>query len=251
MAKIYGLFGSMTGKLADVVMSVRNGEQIARKYQPVVFNPQTEAQVAVRARLKLMSQLSAVFGKTIAIPREGAVSSRNLFTKVNFPLTTYVNSEADINMLGLQVTRSTVGLPPLSIQRTASNITMALSTPDRSIDRVVYLIVVRGVDEKLRMGSTVVVSNSDTGLFEATVGSAAPTASEGVFVYAYGVRDNSETARAIFGNMSSPTGEQVAELLVTRSLLNTDVTVTETRAAEGTLTQNSVSPAPSTRKSKD
>ena len=237
MAKIYGLFGAMTGKLADTVMSVRNGEQIARKYQPVVFNPSTPAQVAVRARMKLMSQLSAVFGNVIAMPRVGSVSSRNLFTKVNYPLTSYADNEANVNLLGIQVTQSSVGLPPLTVQRTSSGITMALSTADRSIDRVVYLILVRGVDEKLRMGSTVVVSDTETGLFETSVGTLAPTASEGVFVYAYGVRDNTDAARAIFGNLNAPTGQQIAQLIVTRNLLATDVTVTETRSAEGVVSQ--------------
>ena len=115
MAKIYGLFGSMTGKVADVVMSVRNGEQIARKYQPIVTNPNTPAQVEARAKLKLMSQLSAVMASVIAIPRKGNVSSRNGFVKKNYQSLTYASQQADIALANVQLTDSVVAMPSIVI----------------------------------------------------------------------------------------------------------------------------------------
>lgn len=82
MAKINGLFGAMTGKLADVVMSVSRGQQVVRKYQPNVANPSTSLQVAQRAKMKLASQLAAALDLELKpYGRNGLVSSRNLFIR--------------------------------------------------------------------------------------------------------------------------------------------------------------------------
>lgn len=227
MAKIYGLFGSMTGKLADVVMSVRNGEQIARKYQPVVFNPSTPAQIAQRAKLKLMSQLSAVMAPVIAIRRQGAVSSRNLFTKLNIRKASYATDTASIDLESVSLTNSVVSLPDIVISRddTSGRITATMSATPTGLNRIVYAFFVKQPDETLRLINTQVVS-------------AAPWSSEAVeaartleyVVYAYGVRENSESARAVFGSLEAVTAEQVAKLIVSSSLTENDITLTETKA---------------------
>lgn len=228
MAKIYGLFGSMTGKLADTVMAVRNGEQLARKYQPVVYNPSTEAQVAQRAKLKLLSQLSAVMGPFIAIPKQGSVSSRNLFTKKNFPLTTYSGNQADITLANVQLTSSVVAFPTLGGERSENSINVyiyggsTIGTLD--VDRVVYIAFVKQADNSLRFLGSSTVTESGGGTWNASF----PLVHEEVIVYAYGVRDNSEAARVAFGNLTAATAEAVAKLLVTRTLTESDVTITET-----------------------
>ena len=229
MAKIYDLFGSMTGKLADTVMSVRNGEQIARKYQPVVYNPSTPAQVAQRAKLKELSQLSAILAPVIAIPKNGPVSSRNLFTKVNFPSVSYENNTAVIDMTDVQLTKSSVGLPVVLATNTAGSISVSLGVAATGLARVVYVAIVRDTDNKLRLGGTVVVeASAHDATFAGTIdiGSA-----RDAFVLAYGVRDNTETARVTFGNVESLTATDVAQLVVTRTLTETDITLTATVGA--------------------
>ena len=222
----------MTGKLADTVMSVRNGEQIARKYQPVVFNPSTPAQVAQRAKLKLLSQLSAVMAPVIAIPSQGPVSSRNLFTKKNFPFVTYNNSTASAILTSVQLTDSVVALPNLAVVRDGTNLTALLQgTSGPGIDRVVYCLFTKQVDETLRFTSSKVVTDAGaTNNFETNF--VLDNVDTVVVVYAYGIRDNSEAAKATFGNLTVPTAESVANLIVTRSLTSSDVTLTETRALE-------------------
>ena len=59
-----------SGKLGNIVCSTVAGETIARDYNPEVSNPNTETQVAQRAKFKLMSQLSSVMAPVIAIPKE-------------------------------------------------------------------------------------------------------------------------------------------------------------------------------------
>ena len=228
MAKIYGLFGTMKGKVADVVMSVRNGEQIARRYQPVVYNPSTPAQVATRAKLKLLSQLSAVMAPVIAIPRVGTVSSRNMFTKENYPLSTFTTDQADITLANVQLTKSVVDLPNVTATRESSNLQVGLEaiTAPVDVNRVVYSVFAKDANSKLRLiGSAVATTAGNNNTWTTTL----PAVGAELVVYAYGIRDNTERARATFGNMETVTAETVAKLIVTRSLLESDVTATITR----------------------
>ena len=218
----------MTGKLADTVMSVRNGEQIARKYQPIVFNPSTPAQVAQRAKLKLISQLSAVMAPYIAIRKQGSVSSRNLFTKKNFPLASYNNDTAQITLEQVQLTDSVVGLPAIDAVRTGSSIAMNLGTDVADVDRVVYVAIAKS-GNTLRAVASAVAQSADSSASPWPATLEVGTNAE-VYVYAYGIRFNSEYARVRFGNLGSPAAEQVAKLIVESVLSESDVTLTETKS---------------------
>lgn len=227
MAKIYGLFGTMKGKVADVVMTVRNGEQIVRKYQPSVFNPSTAAQVATRAKLKALSQLSAVLAPVIAIPRNGTVSSRNLFTKLNYPIVTFADNTAEVPLASVQLTRSSVGFGLVSAVRGADAITVGMNLEGAAgnISRVAYVLVTKGADGKARyVGQTVVNTPGPNNTFNGSL----PLVEGDCVIYAYGIRDNTENARVIFGNLNVPTAEMIANLLTSRTLTESDVTVTET-----------------------
>lgn len=230
MAKIYGLFGSMQGKVADVVMAVRNGEQIVRKYQPVVSNPKSEAQVAARAKLKLMSQLSAVMAPVIAIPKKGAVSSRNMFVKTNYPAATFSDNQADVTLNQIKLTRSVVAMPSLITSREGTQLTVRLAgSTSLDVNRIVYCVFFKQENNELRYGGSQVATEAgESNVFQTTIqlGNAADT----LVIYAYGVRDNTEAARVIFGNMQALTAESVAKVIVTRTLLETDVTLTDTSA---------------------
>lgn len=231
MAKIYGLFGAMTGKTADVVMAVRNGEQIVRKYQPVVSNPNTASQVAARAKLKLMSQMSAVLAPVIAIARQGAVSPRNLFVKTNYPLVTYTNDEANVDLSKVQLTKSVVGMAPITVYRGGGGVEAGL-IPDAAntlnVSRVVYVLVGYGDDRKLRLLDTQVATDAGaTGRWPVNFVDT-PAAAE---CYAYAMRDNTETARTVFGNIEGVSATRIAQLIVQRTLLENDVTLTETVSA--------------------
>lgn len=224
MAKIYGLFGAMTGKVADAVMVVRNGEQIVRKYQPVVTNPQTAAQVAARAKLKLMSQLSAIMSPVIAIPKMGGVSSRNMFVKENYALSSYSSSTASINFADIQLTKSVVSLPAVSALRGESLITLSIvETP--MVDRVVYAVFEKLPNNSLRLVTTKTSAVDPDNPNGAT---SVPNIPAPLVIYAYGIRLNSDKAKAVYGNVEAPTAEVFARLVVTRTLTEVDVTLTST-----------------------
>lgn len=230
MAKIYGLFGSMTGKLADTVMSVRNGEQIARKYQPVVFNPSTPAQVAQRAKLKLLSQLSAVLAPAIAMPRDGSVSSRNKFTKMNFGLTTFADNQADISLASVKLTAGIVGFPSVAATRSNNKVSVALQAPAYNFDKVVYVTVAKQDDKELRfLGTTVSDIPGPNFDFEKEIslGTNGP-----IVLYAYGIRFNTESARTKYGDITAEQAETVAKLICNRILTESDITLSETIGKE-------------------
>ena len=231
MAKIYGLFGSMQGKVADVVMAVRNGEQIVRKYQPIVSNPKSEAQVAVRAKMKLLSKLSAVCAHVIAIPRAGNKSSRNQFTSMNYVGASYAENTAKIEVNSIKLTKSSLGLPSLVLTRESNNLIIRLSgSAGVGIDRMVYGIFIKGGDGALRYaGSKSVSDPGDSQVYQASY--AMVDATNTFVVLAYGVRFNSSAARTKYGNMQTLTAETIAKLVVTRVLLESDITLTETRGA--------------------
>lgn len=230
MAKIYGLFGSMTGKLADTVMSVRNGEQLARKYQPIVSNPNTPAQIEARAKLKLLSQLSACYAPIIAIKRQGSVSARNLFLKRNYEYAGYANNQAEITLADVQLTNSAVALAGFQVDRSGADMSIELAEDmGNSLDRVVYVVVRKAGSQELIIAASKVVEFAEgAGTFPTTM----PKVTGEIVVMAYGIRLNTAAARIAFGNLQVPTAQEVAKLLVTMTNAETALTLTETRGLQ-------------------
>ncbi len=220
----------MKGKVADVVMAVRNGEQIVRKYQPIVSNPKTAAQVATRAKLKLLSQLSANYAPIIAIKRNGSVSARNIFLKRNYEFAGYADNQAEITLADIQLTNSAVALAGFSVDRSGANMALELSEDmGNSIDRVVYVVVRKSGNQELVIAKSKVVEFADgAGTFPTTM----PKVTGEIVVMAYGIRLNSAAARIAFGNLTAPTAQEVAHLVVTMTNAETALTLTETRGLQ-------------------
>lgn len=232
MAKIYGLNGVVTGRQGNNVFAVRGGEQVLRKYQPKVFNPNTEAQVAVRARMKLMSQLSAVMSSAIAIPRQGNISSRNRFTSLNFPATSYANGEADVTLTAIKLTVGVISLNPLVATRGEGGRIdvhvggVSSQQPYADYNRVEYWGFLKQSDGTLRLGQYASSSTLEGGF---PVSMVMGTSVEAV-IYAYGVRFNTEASRVKYGNVNVVAADVMARLIASRVILESDVSTTETLA---------------------
>ena len=109
MAKVPSPFlTGATGKFAGAAFqqSPGNGTILREVVKPT--NPSTEAQVEQRAKFKLMSQVATAFKSVIAMKREGNITPRNMFVKINSPLLTYSKEEkqASIYLYDLQLTKS-------------------------------------------------------------------------------------------------------------------------------------------------
>lgn len=227
MAKVTGINGKASGKVGATVYAVNSGVQIAREYNSQVANPNTEAQQDTRSKFKLMSQLSAVMAPVIAIKKEGIVSARNIFSKINFPACTFQAGVANINLNKVQLTKSNRSLGGFTANRTGgAAIAVALKNDmNASLDKVVYCLFEKQITGELLLKGSAVVETAGAG---GTFAGSLPASTGAVVVYAYGIKVNEAGANAKFGNLIAPTAEDVAKLLVTSSEVAAGTSVTAT-----------------------
>ncbi len=226
--KLMGLAGVGTGKLGNNVFSVRNGEQIVRQYNPIVSNPQTDAQVASRSRLKLMSQLAAVLAPSIAIPSEGLKSRRNMFIKQNYDLSSYADGKAQVNMALIQLTKSSVSLPSLQVVRAqGTGITCSLTADaHEALDRVVYIVVAKNADGSFSIFATGIANEAGAG---GTFSKVLPFTNLPIVVYAYGIRANDNDTLTRFDSIVADANLNIASVSTRSRDLLANVTMTSTR----------------------
>lgn len=246
MATLQGITGGLSGKMGSAVFRQRFGETVVSQYQPKVSNPNTTAQSDNRAAFKLISQLGAALADVIAIPRNGAQSPRNIFTKVNYPLVikTTVSGEdvASIPMTAIQLTNST---RPLNNSITASYDGNEVSTSltnrvqvlnGKPVINEVAFVVVSGFGTlgttkrppRVR-GSVVSTVLSDGALTETSIRIAQPLETdEKLYVYAYGITYSEGGSSENYENIT--TANDIALLVSTRSTALEDLILTETVA---------------------
>lgn len=228
MAKITNMVGLAKGKTGAIVYSVRNGQQIARAYNPYVGNPNTPAQVQSRAKLKLLSQVSAAVAPVIAIPRRGAQSPRNLFTKVNYKYTSYAASVANLKLADMQLTDSAVGLEGFIADRTSGTAIHCELQGDMSLlyDAVVWVVIARMSSGQLFPFADALVEEPGIG---GTFAVDLPFTEGDVSIHVYGIKTKSAAARAAFANMTSRSASGVASLIATRTVPVEELGLSETR----------------------
>ena len=214
--KINSILGKMTGKVGNIVVASVGGEVIGREYNPNVSNPNTSAQQNTRSKFKLASQLSATMAPVIAIKKEGNVSARNQFVKVNFDSIRYSMGVADINLNVVQLTKSQRSFAGFSADRSSGTAIAVQLNADSaaSLSRVVYIAYGKQSDGNLILiDSKVCNTPGSDGLFADVL-----RYSDGaVVLYAYGMKDLESGITSKFGNMQAPTAEDVATLLVSNT----------------------------------
>lgn len=236
MAKQTSLFGKISGKLGAVVFSTSGGETISREYNPNVSNPSTQAQVDQRARMKLMSQLSASLAPVLAMTKDGLVSKRNKFTKLNFPASYALGGIAQITYENVQITEGNTGLPALGGQGNISADLMNLQVgfpaqPSATISRIVFCLFRKTNEGKLEYVSSIISSDREQGApnvyFRSSFRDLVPAE---YVVFAYGMSDTSERATAHYGDLNVVTASDLARLVATRAISYSDYQFTQTRA---------------------
>lgn len=255
MGKVTSLYGKTTGKIGSIVFATSGGETIAREYNPHVANPNTQAQVNQRARMKLMSQLSAALAPVLAMQKEGLVSRRNKFTSKNFGACYALNGEAQITYENVQITEGNTSLPALNGQYVVDNDVLngavgLVSNPSAQINRVVYCAFRKTSEGKLEyVRSAIIEQRTVQGseiYFPWMVGplvgqnEGLPVAE--LVIFAYGMSDTSESATAQYGNLNVVTASDLARLVATRSIAYQDYQFTQTRAITFTANGQPVQP---------
>ena len=243
MAKQTSLFGKITGKLGAVVFSTSGGATISREYNPHVANPNTDAQINQRARMKLMSQLSACLAPVVAMQKDGLVSVRNKFVKRNFESCYSVNGQAQISYENVQLTQGNSGLPVINYIVTSVSSNQLLTcyfkeAPNIQIARVVWCLFKKTDEGKLsfieskiitervfELNHTFFVCSFDSILIDSETSALAAD----YVVYAYGMIDASERATAQYGNLNVNTATDIADLITNRRISYMDYQFTQTR----------------------
>lgn len=243
MGKVTSLYGKTTGKIGSIVFSTSGGETIAREYNPHVANPNTMAQVNQRARMKLMSQLSAALARVIVMRKEGLTSARNKFVQRNFDASYASDGVAQISYENVQLTSGNAGLPQIKWQASSDANVPKLSAyfsdePSANISRVVWCLFRKTDEGKLEFVSSQIITqrtsiapnayfvvefnnvawNNDTSKLAANY-----------VLYAYGMSDTSESATARYGNLNVQNATDIARLVATRTISYEDFQFTQTR----------------------
>jgi len=233
MAKLTMMVGKATGKVGGIVYAVRYGQQIAREYNPNPAKSSTEGQVAARAKLKLMSQLAMVVSPVIAMQREGAVSPRNAFVRENYPLTGFSEGEATIDLASVKLTKSVIALPSVGATLTGTTLTASLGVPSPSLDMMVYAVFQKESDGRLRYVTA--VTNSEAGADGLYSTEVALRSTRETLVLAYGIRIIDEKQMVKYGELTTLPAEAIAKLIVTTSVVDEAMQLTETRGVIATV----------------
>lgn len=126
MAKFHGIgSASISGKAGgNVFAKGLDGGTIMRAYQPQVKNPNTEAQMGVRAKFKMLSVIAAGMKNALMLNTTRVETQRNAFIRVNSPAVTIRGTVAEVDAGSLVVSRGTEplgGVPTFAAEQGVAN----------------------------------------------------------------------------------------------------------------------------------
>lgn len=153
------------------------------------------------------------------------------------------NGIAQITYENVQLTNGNLALPTLeAVRAQGSGITVNLAEDaSRAVNRVVYILYRKNSEQRLQFVSSVIAEGAGTdGTFRATL----PYTEGDIVLYAYGMRDTSESASAKYGNMQVANAVDVARLTAFRNISTEDFQFTETRGATMYADQDELTPVP-------
>lgn len=229
--KLNGIIGKGTGKLGSSVFAISGGEQIVREYNPVVSNPNTDAQIAQRAKLKLMSQLAAALAPALAFKKKGLVSARNQFVSKNIGLASYADDTAEVNLFGLQLTDSRIEFPALTGTISEAGVLSVNLREGAAADikRVACVVYKKTDDDQLSyIASKVVEEAGENRTFPTTF----QVGQNDVIVYAYGIKDENTNATIRYEEYVADMAGNVAVLDVVKLFTTSGYNLTATVGAE-------------------
>lgn len=244
--KLSGLTGSGSGKMGNSVFAVVGGVQIVRQYQPNVTNPSTLSQVNVRARMKLLSQLAAVYANVLAFQKQGLKSARNLFIEKNFVNTYASGGVAQITYENIQLTPGNLGLPQIVAQRASgTGLQLALASDATGVaSRVVYVVFGKTAENALQfIDSAIVETAGQDGTFPATLSYVGGD----IVIHAYGMRDNNAGATAKYASYQVTAASDLATLVANRTLGLEDYSFTRTRGTSMASSESEITPVDPTK----
>lgn len=223
MAKMYGFTGLLSGKMGNAVFRARGGQQVVTQYNPIVTNPNTEAQQGGRARFKLVSQLAVVFATliegfgTMSVSKrtgKGKVGVNAAFVGINYKLTELdpdpaAAEKAVIPMEKVQLTSSTRPFGTISVGEAQEEgkkvVNVQISAPQMA-DGDKAKVVLVGYGTMIVAKTPYVIGTYETTFSDgvASVSTAPVEDGEKYTVLAFGVSlDRAAVSRLALANMQS------------------------------------------------
>lgn len=227
--KLNAMLGKGSGKVGGLVFSVSGGVQIVKEKATNVSNPNTDAQVEQRAKLKLMSQLAAALAPAIAFKKQGLVSARNQFVSANIGKVTYENGEASVDVKLLDLTGGSRMLPGISVTAGESgNANVALDAgADESINAVVYALAAYESLEEFSLIDVKIVTAPGA---DRTFAVSMDKVGDNNVIYAYGLVASDGSKNVAYGDYAIADLGQVATLDTIASIVKSAAALTKTRA---------------------
>lgn len=245
MSKMYGFTGKLSGKMGSAVFRIRGGEQIVTQYNPVVNNPRTTAQTNNRAIFTLAVQLAKVFadclGGFIIKTRKtkktrGAMTPRNLFTMINYPLITIPNDseKAVIPMAQVKLTDSSTFFAPasrLSVSLVQGQLTAGVRDMNEAVTAVQFVVVDYMNNQPIVIQTAVIDAVGGTAQLD-VMGNSANRKT----VLAYGIIESDKLNRTKFDDLNSPVhaAPYIAQVVIDSELRANLADVTETLGVDWT-----------------
>lgn len=229
------------GKKAGIV-TYRVGETLlAREYVPNPANPKTKKQVQQRAKIKLISQIAAVFRPIIAIFPSSGKSSRSIFARLNYPKITVSGTTAEIDYTSVSLTDSTRPITQVAkdIAFLPSGVRMLIGLteePTEDIKRVFYYLFGKQDNGKLVFLDYYLSEirwSSRNPLFFCWANATFDIDEQGratrdYLIYAIGMGDNSQAATDYWNNLDVHNLEFLGQIIAEGIISNTDYYFTDT-----------------------
>lgn len=237
-----------------MVFRQRQGETIATQYQPVVTNPNTDAQQDSRVAFKLMSQLAAIMAPALGSlavlsrpARKGRPSQRNAFFAQNYNLVTTEDTEsgkrASIPMEQLQLTSSFISAGSMTISQvgTTINIDGTASPGKKQKIALVGFGSLAGADRPAKIIDIVevIVQNDGTWNYKVEVQDVrSKGVTDQITVLSYGLIPLSQRMKTKMENINTPYDEPfISAVELQKAVEDGEMSVTETIGANFTAGQ--------------
>lgn len=229
------------GKKAGIVTYRVGDTMLAREYNPHPANPRTEKQVAHRAKIKLLSQIAAVFRPIIAIFPSSGKSSRAIFARLNYPKITASGTTAEIDFTSVSLTDSSRPITQVAkdIAFLPSGVRMLVGLPQEPTDdikRVFYYLFGKQDNGKLVFLDYYLSEirwSSRNPLFFCWANAPFEIDEKGkatrdYVIYAIGMGDNSEEATEYWSQLDVPNLEFLGQIIAEELITHSDFFFTET-----------------------
>lgn len=229
------------GKKGGVVTYQVGETMLAREYNPHPANPRTEKQVAQRAKIKLLSQIAAIFRSIIAIFPGSGKSSRAIFAKINYPKIDALSTTAEIDYTSVSLTDSNRPITQVAkdIAFLSSGVRMLIGLPEeptQDIKRVFYYVYTKTDNGKLQLLDYYLSEirwSARNPLFFCWANAPFEIDEEGratrdYLIYAIGMGDNSEEATDYWTSLEVDNLEFLGQLIADNIISANDFYFTET-----------------------